>query len=213
MAGTLAQSSRPKNLPVFDAQPAHLGYSVGVNMMNFIYNEVGTYDVQTQQNPGININLITSVKLAKYLDFRAMPGIMFGQRDMQIDQGGQTWDAKIESVYIDMPLLLKYRSERVNNFAPYLIAGVNPRVDLTGGEISEGWQSVARIIGAFDIYPELGVGIDFYLEKVKVATELKFSVGMLDIYRPADDNQEYQLYNNAFDRISSNMVILSFHIE
>lgn len=211
--GTFAQTSRPKNLPIFDAMPAHLGYSVGVNVMSFLYQEKDGNAVAVKQNPGININLITSVRLAKYLDFRAMPGIMFGQRDVSVTSTFGTWEAPIESVFIDLPLLLKYRSERVNNFAPYLIAGVNPRVDLTGGEITDGWKRAARIVDAFDVYPELGVGLDFYLEKVKVSTELKFSIGMLNVYKPAEDVTEYQVYNNAFERISSNMVILSFHIE
>lgn len=204
------QESRPRNLPVFDSQPAHLGYSVGINFMNFLHD--GGDGVTIRQNPGINLNLITSVRLSRYLYFRALPGIMFGQRDVGIKTVAGEWDAKIESVYIDLPLLVKYRSERVNNYAPYLIAGVNPRFDLIGGEIID-WKPAHKLVQTFDVFPELGFGIDFYLAKVKLATELKFSVGMLNIFLPADDELEYALYNNAFNRISSNMVILSFHIE
>ena len=207
------QTAKPKNLPVFDAMPAHMGYSVGVNVMGFTFVPNEGIDITVVQNPGININLVSSLKLAKYLDLRFLPGIQFGQRNITIRDinSGEEWDASIESVYIDLPILLKYRSERVNNYAPYLIAGINPRFDLTGGEI-EDWKPAQRLIKAFDLTPELGVGLDFYLEKVKVSTELKFAVGLLNIYNAPPEEEEYSLYSRAFERIMSRMVIISINI-
>lgn len=134
--GAFAQKSKPMNLPIFDSNPAHLGYSVGINWMGFTTVPTDSVMISTRQNPGININLVTSIRLAKYLDLRILPGIQFGQRDIHITDSvsSEEFDAKVESVFIDLPILLKYRSKRVNNYAPYLIAGVNPRFDLTGGE-------------------------------------------------------------------------------
>ena len=212
-ASVFGQVSKPRNLPVFDALPAHLGYSVGINMMGFTYVANEGYDVSVVQNPGLNINLVTSFKLAKYLDLRFLPGIQFGQRNVTIKSklSLEEWDARIESVYIDLPILVKYRAQRINNYAPYLIAGVNPRFDLTGGEIDD-WKPAKRLIKAFDLMPELGVGLDFYLAKVKISTELKFAIGLMNIYQAPDDEEEYNLYSKAFDRIMSRMVIFSINI-
>ncbi len=212
--GAFAQKPKPMNLTTFDRETFHFGYSVGINWMGlttFVDNDM---TVAVKQNPGININLITNLRLGKYLDLRFLPGIQFGQRDMSIvnSVGGTSWDARIESVYMDLPFLLKYRAMRVNNFAPYLIAGVNPRIDLTGGEI-ENWKPVQRLVKPFDVFPELGVGIDFYLDKVKVATELKFAVGMLNVYNPPPEEPEYDLFRLSMDRMLSRMVILSIHVE
>ncbi len=209
------QTSRPKNMPGFDAMPAHLGYSVGMSIIGFTYIPQDGIDVTVRQNPGINLNIVTNVRLGKYLDFRFLPGIQFGQRDILIkDLTNPTvaaFDARIESVFIDLPFLIKYRAERVNNYAPYLIAGVNPRLDITGGEI-EDWKPAQRLIRAFDVYPELGVGLDFYLAKVKISSELKFAVGLLDLYFPPPDEPEYDLYSRAFEKIMSRMVIFSINI-
>ena len=145
-----------------------------------------------------------------------LPGIQFGQRDVGIEDSLSKVNIKIESVFVDLPVLIKYRADRVNNYAPYLIAGINPRAELLGSELKE-WKRSQRLIKALDIYPELGVGIDFYLEKVKVAAELKFSVGMLNIYRelnpddPATAN--YALYAKGISTILSRMVIFSIHVE
>jgi hypothetical protein len=101
----------------------------------------------------------------------------------------------------------------LNNYAAYLIVGANPRFDLTGGEI-QNWRPVQRLVKAFDIYPELGVGTDFYAVKVKVALELKFGVGMLNIFNPPPgDAPEYALYANGVKRILSQMMVLAVHVE
>jgi len=207
------QVSRPRNLPTFDALPAHLGYSVGINTMGLIYVMNDGYDMSVMQNPGLNINLVTSFKLAKYLDLRFLPGIQFGTRSIKVTNTStkEEWEADIESVYVDLPILIKYRAERINNYAPYLIAGVNPRLAINGGEM-EDWKRAPRLLKFFDFGPELGVGLDFYLAKVKMSTELKFAVGLNNIYKPYPDIEEYDIYSKAFERIMSRMVIFSINI-
>lgn len=228
------QRSRPHNLSTFDNKQFHFGYSVGVNWMGFtsIPASKDTFYIDLKQHPGININLITSLRLGKYLDLRMNPGIQFSQRDLTVYEYdripnedptkldtayaiGQFGPKKIESVFLEVPLLIKYRSKRVNNFAPFVIAGVNPRFDLTGGEIESIWNnsSEERLIKVFDIYPELGVGMDFYTPQVKVGVELKFSVGLLNIHKKPSADPEYELYHRGVNRMMSRMVILAIHIE
>lgn len=213
----MAQRSVPKNIPAFDKQLFRFGYSVGVNWMSFTLDPTyrDTFQLDVTQHPGINVNLITSLRITKYLDLRCTPGIQFSQRDLQVTKKNaspEVWDAKVESVYFEMPFLLKYRSKRVNNYAPFLLVGVAPKFDLTGGEI-ENWKPVKRLVGAFDIFPELGVGLDFYASKVKVTTELKFSVGVTNVFLPPGDDKEYDLFGGAIERLMSKMVIFSIQIQ
>jgi len=209
----LAQRSRLRNMPSADQNSFHFGYSVGINRFGCTILSKDGYQVNLVENPGININLITDYRLGKYLNIRFLPGIQFTQRDLTVTNkmslDTKTW--KVESIFIDLPLLLKYRSLRVNNFAPYLIAGVNPRFDLTRAEIV-GWKPATPMLKAFDIYPELGVGVDLYTPMVKVAVELKFSIGMRDVFLGPED-AEFDLYNAGIDKIFSRLVVLSFHVE
>jgi len=211
--GVFGQKSKPMNLTTFDSMEAHLGYSVGINWMSYTLVPNNGMDLSIKQYPGININLVTNIRLAQYLDLRILPGIQFGQRDLFIKDNNtsEEWDAQIESVYIDFPILLKYSSQRVNNYAPYLIAGINPRFDLTGGEI-EDWRSAQRLVKVFDFFPEIGVGIDFYLANVKMATELKFSIGLRNTFFPPPPEADYELYGRAIDQMLSRMVIFAIHI-
>ena len=209
-----AQRSKPMNLTTFDREDFHFGYSVGINWMGFTTIPADSIMINTKQNPGININLITDLRMGKFLSLRFLPGIQFSQRDLHITDSISlaSWNAKVESVYLDFPFLVKYRAQRVNNYAPYLVLGINPRVDLTGGEI-ENWKPVQRIVKAFDVFPELGFGLDFYLDQVKVSTELKFSVGLLNIYNPPSEETGYELFSRAMDKMLSRMIIFAIHIE
>jgi len=211
----LSQKSKPKNMAMADTQPFHFGYSVGISTLGFTAVPKDGYKLDLKQNPGININLITDYRISKFLNVRFLPGIQFGQRDLNVtnkltaETKARAW--WIESVFVDLPLLLKYRSLRVNNYSPYLIAGVNPRFDLIRAEL-EGWKPATPMLKSFDFYIELGAGVDFYLSMVKVATELKFSVGMRDIFQgPADPL--FNLYVAGVSSIFSRMVILAFHVE
>jgi len=148
------------------------------------------------------------------LDLRFLPGIQFGQRDLSVTNNfndtTKTW--KIEGIFIDLPISLKFRSVRVNNFAPYVIAGFNSRLDLIRSEVI-GWRPATPMLKFLDFYPELGVGVDFYLDRVKVAMELKFSIGLRDIFFLDPDLPDYHIYSAGISGIYSRMFGISFHVE
>ncbi|MFA5814338.1 MAG: porin family protein [Bacteroidales bacterium] len=209
----LPQTSKPKNMVMADFNKFHFGYSVGINTVGFTIIPKDGYHLDLVQNPGININLITDYRLGKFLNIRFLPGIQFAQRDITVTNKltSETGTWPIESVFVDLPVLLKYRSQRVNNYAPYLIAGIGPRFDLTRAEIV-GWKPATPMLKSFDFYTELGVGVDFYLSMAKVAVELKFAIGMLDIFLDPEKS-EFSLYVSGVDKIFSRMVVLAFHVE
>ncbi len=204
------QVSRPKNLPMFETKKFHFGYTVGGGSMGFkmSFNE-NKNAVIDGFKPAILIGVVTDFSLSRYTSLRFLPGISFGQRDIEITNSSLL--PRIETVFVELPLLVKYRAVRLNNFAPYIVGGVNARLDLTGGELIRG-RVAERLIKFVDFYYELGVGFDSYLQKVRLSTELKFSIGISDVFLPVTNN-EYEDYSNTFNSLFSRLVILSFHIE
>ncbi len=191
----------------------HIGYSFGINVAGFSTVKAENFEVSLQKNPGINLNLIADYQLKKNWNLRFQPGIQFIERDLTIkdisNNKAKVW--KIESIYLDMPLLLKHNLKRVRNHAPYVIGGLCPKFDLLGTE-NETFRASRRMLSLFDIYPELGVGMDFYMARVKFAMDLKFSLGLMDLFTDQDD-EFYQLYTAGIEKIFSRMVVLSFHVE
>lgn len=195
---------------MFETKKFHFGYTVGVGSMRF---RMSLNEDQKAENdsfmPAILIGVVTDLSLSRYTSLRFLPAVSFGQRDIMIENS--TLIPRIETVFVEFPFLIKYRAVRLNNFAPYIIGGINTRLDLTGGELIRG-RVAERLIKFFDIYYEMGLGFDFYLQKVRLSTELKFSIGIRDVFLPATNN-DYADYTNAFNSLFSRLVIFSFHIE
>ncbi len=224
------QKPKVKNDPTHDDRPIHFGFSLGMNMMDYriIHSEDAisehVYVGLDQIIPGINIHAIANLRLAEYFDLRSLPGISFGERYMYFKntRPGDTStfyefkNYKVESSYLEWPFLLKYKSKRLNNFRPYLIGGANLRYDLA---IKREYDIEEQLImiKPLDIYGEIGFGMDFYLTYFKFATEIKYSFGFTNILRTEDRHGElppdFEKYTRVIDKLTSHMVIISFHFE
>ncbi len=220
---SLAHAQRPRvqNDPNYDKETLHFGFTVGLNFMDFgidmdndAYAKDLLYADITQMFPGFHVSMVSNLRLAEYLDLRALPGICFGQRNLTYydKEGAEERIMKVPSTFIEIPLLLKYKAARLNNFRPYLIGGFNIRYDLASNKEFDEEDEIYVRINPFDVYYELGFGIDNYLQYFKYSTELKISVGLRDIlnHTPHDPHSQYA---NAISRMNSFLVMLSFHFE
>jgi hypothetical protein len=220
------QRQKPKNASWYDDKLLHFGFSLGFNAMDFNITPNQEYlavdylypDV-TALNPGINIQIVSDLRAAKFLDIRFLPGVSFGQRVVSYysvkDPGNPVIyneGQKIESSFLEFPLLLKFKGERLNNMRPYIIGGFNYRYDLAGKKEFDPEKPVYIRLKRPDLYYEAGAGFDFYLTYFKLSIELKMSRGFGDVLvKEAVPNHEE--YYNAIERMSSNIWILAFHFE
>ncbi len=219
---SFSQKQKPKNDSWYDDKKLHFGFSLGLNLMDFDITPNQTYLVQNGYypevsilNPGINIQVVTNYRPAKYFDLRFLPGVSFGQRNVRyydystgaIINEGQ----RLESSFLEFPLLLKYKGARLNNVRPYVIGGINYRYDLAGKKEYDEDKQVYIRLKRSDLYYELGAGLDFYLPYFKLSVEIKTSRGIRDIivHEPA----QYPEYVNAIEKMHSRIWIIAFHFE
>jgi hypothetical protein len=151
------------------------------------------------------------------MDLRLLINLTFTQRDLNYlrlreNQNEELFFSshtmKISSTFLEVPLLLKFKSRRVNNYRVYVVGGVNPRIDLAAKKkIPEELQPMIRLAQP-DIYGEFGSGVDFYLPFFKLSTELKMGVGLRNMAIP--DNTEF---TGAMKYLKSKIFLLSFHFE
>ncbi|MGF1586174.1 MAG: porin family protein [Bacteroidales bacterium] len=221
-----------KNLPVHDNKALHFGFTLGLNSMDFRINH-SEYAVEniffaevSSITPGFNINIVSNFRLSPSFDFRVLPGVAFGQR--RIDYytmdgpglpGSEQWAEgavpvadsyqDMESSFLEFPVVLKYKSIRINNYRPYVLGGINLRYDL-----AKNFNEDDRIyldLKPFNIYMETGFGIDFYLPYFKLSTELKYATGFLDmLHRRVSSQTKFQ---DAIGSLKSNLIIFSLHFE
>jgi len=219
--GSYGQQTVPLNEPNHDDRPIHFGFCIGLNMMNFVVHPNAQLSLDknkrilasvSQPSPGFHIQVVSNYRLAEYFDLRFLPGVSFGQRtlnffkDDTLIRGG---DQKLESNFLEFPLLLKYKSKRLNNFRPYIITGSNFRIDLAK-TLSED-DGIYLALKRFDLYYEIGAGIDCYMPYFKMSIELKYSYGFVNVLRQkSNSHPEFQ---NSIDRLNSTLTMLSFIFE
>lgn len=221
--GTLAaQPSNGKvpNLPNFDDKALNFGFLIGFNTMNYrvvskapdLQGPGGVrYADVVRLNPGINIGMVTNFRLNQYFSFRVLPGISFGQRDLLFTGENGEEDPhplEIKSTYIEVPLVLKINGARMHNAKPFFTTGINPRFDLAKS------KKDGMLVRPFDVYWEVGAGFDSYMSYFRFSTELKLSVGLMNVLDPSGTGEPEDIYySDVLDRLTSRIFVLNFYFE
>lgn len=217
------QVKKPQNDPGYDYKRLHFGFTVGLNTMDFgvrrpVLDSTLLFADVSRITPGFQVSIVSDMRLADYLSLRFLPGITFGQRTLYFyeEQSPDNYTLvskmEVESNFLDFPLVVKYKSKRVNNYAPYIIAGGSVRYDLAARKEYETDTDVYVRLKPLDLYFELGFGIDIYLQYFKFSPELKLSTGFRNVL-VEDPELTNPQYVNSIDRLNSYIVMLSFHFE
>jgi hypothetical protein len=201
-----------------DEKAIHFGFCLGLNAMdgNITHSNANYQgDVLlgniTNLSMGFHIQVVSAARLTDNLELRFLPGVAFGQRELLFYRNDQPYGTpqKLESSYIELPLLLKYKSTRVNNYRGFLVGGLNPRFDLAKTYRED--EDIFMDLKLNDLCYELGGGFDFYFPYFKLSIELRGSWGMFDVLkRRSTPHPEYQ---NAVAKLRSSVYMISFYIE
>jgi hypothetical protein len=215
------QKQKPKNVSWYDDKLLHFGFSVGFNTMDFnitpSYAAMKTdslYPEVALLNPGINIQIVTDLRPGPNFDIRFLPGVSFGQRNIHYykNQVLVNEQQRMESSFLEFPLLIKYKGNRLNNVRPYIVGGLNFRYDLAGKKEYDEEKPIYLRLNRADLYYEIGPGLDFYLPFFKLSVELKVSTGLRDVL-VHDPAPGYPQYARAIEKMKSQIWIISFHFE
>ena len=165
----------------------------------------------TNLSPGFHIQAVSAARLTDYLEVRFLPGVAFGQRELLFYRHGRLYEKPqtLESSYIELPLLLKYKSKRVNNYRGFIVGGLNPRFDLA--KTYRESEGIYMDLKMNDLCYELGSGFDFYLPYFKLSIELRGSWGMFNILNRR--TTPYPEFQNAIESLRSSTYMISFYIE
>jgi hypothetical protein len=220
-AGSLfAQKQKVKNQPYGDYKLYHFGISIGVNFQDIlpvnagVATETGETWFATIPNysPGFSAGLLADLYLNPYMNLRFSPMLHFGDKVFRFVEpaSGQSLQAIIRSNYLTTPLDLKIRSVRINNYRPYVLAGVYSAFDF-GRKTDE-----AVYLGFWDYGLSIGLGCDFYLPIIKVSPEIRFSFGLPDVIthnRTDITDNNLRKYSDALAKGRTRMISLVLNFE
>lgn len=216
------RDARALNLPKFDYRYYHFGFLLSMNRSDFTmrYQPDFTFSdslmsVDNVSQPGFNLALLASLNFTKNINLRFVPGLSFQDRALKyrfLQSSGRITETtkRVESVFLDFPLLLKLRTNRVDNMAAYA---------LIGGKFSRDMQSQKDVnqevedelivkIRDIDWSLDVGGGFDFFLTYFKFGVELKSSFGFPNILIPEDHR-----FSTPFSSLRTRTFVLSFTFE
>ncbi len=229
----MAQGKKVQNKPYIDLRPFHFGVVVGMHLQDMEMLNVGPQTVvaddgtttqlvtcdQDRWDPGFNVGVLGEWRMNDNFYFRLSPTLYFGNRHLMFTnltttlENGQpiTQTQDMKSVYVAAPMDLIFAAPRFNNRRPYVLAGINPMLNLSGKDSD--YLKLKR----YDLLFEVGVGCNMYMPFFKLRPELKFCYGLinsLDTNHAStlkDDNM--RIYSSAVSRATSKMIVLSFYFE
>ena len=202
----------------FDKPQLSWGYFLGMNNYDYNFDYISdTYDIQTEKSFGFNVGLIGNFRISDYFDIRFEPGLVMSNRNLVFNpaQFGETEFnqnqhlREIKSTYIHFPLLLKISSKRLNNFKPFVLAGVSTALNLSSKENNVDDNSLGQFRTKKNVFfYELGFGIDLYLEWFKFSPSIRGVFALSDEH--VDDNDPFSPWTSNIDFMKTSGILLNF---
>jgi len=212
--------NQPENLPKYDKQVVHFGFTLGLNSTNFAIDRVGDlkisdsiYTVESEPVTGLNLGILSNLRIGDYFDLRFIPTLSFCQRNLKYhfiynDTAQSLVTKNIESTYLEFPFDLKFKSNRINNYRIYVLAGFKYQIDMVSqAKVRKTDKDIIKL-KRNDYGYEIGLGFDFYLTYFKFSPEIKMYNGLTNLIV-----KENTTFDNPIKGLYAKTFVLSLFFE
>lgn len=207
LSATLLFSQAPKrgkdiNLQQYDQVPWHFGFLFGIHISRYELKYADAYlrgslatlhSVHARNSPGFKVGFIANYRLHNQLNLRFIPTVAFYEDRVEYQYTTGEVDTQLNEVtQIELPILLKYKSERRSNTRVYMLAGISPSVEARSNEKKNAIEnSIILKTNEYSVAAEFGVGIDIYLPYFKFSPEVRYGFGLVNTLY--DEENKYTL--------------------
>lgn len=218
-AVTIAQSDNEINQENHDDKPYHFGINIGYNESHFNFTHHPRFlqydsimDVESINNPGINLAWLVNVRVSNHFDIRLHPlDLTFSEKAFLYTQKYEpdtSVTKKVQSITLSFPVHIAFSSDRIGNFKVYTIAGGKFDYDLASNAGASKAEDLVKL-NRSDLSVELGLGFHIYFPYFVLSPEIKLSNGLTNLHA-RDPNLKY---SNVLDKINSRMITFSLTVE
>lgn len=167
--------------------------------------------IQPMWEPGFNLGLLGNLRLSKFIDLRFVPSLEFTEKRVVFNMaipGDSVSDRSMEAINMDLPVQLKFKSDRIKNFRFYGLLGTKFDYDLSSNTQSHRTDQFLKV-SPIDAGYEIGVGFEFFNPNFIFSPEIKLSQGLI--------NQIYHDPNlpltEAIQSLKTRTIVISIHLE
>jgi len=206
----------------YDLRRFNLGFSLGINVaMTNLETQTPFKDpdvnlelksVDAHGQAGINLGLITNLNLHNNIDVRFVPAVSLQQRNFDlylVMKNGKDSIAKrqLEAAYLELPFYVKFKSNYYRNMRVYYGQGIKYSLNLASDRKVRNDPNVLKI-NSQDIALEFAFGIDLYGDKLKLTPELRYSMGLPDIFV-----RKNTYFSGGISGMRNQMLLISLNFE
>jgi hypothetical protein len=203
-----------KNNPNYDEKKLTYGFLIGLHTTSYQIKYADVFMTPKYENvhainpiwkPGFSLGFIVNYRLNDYLDFRVTPKVAFYEHELEYvyTDNSPRQTKLVETTMVELPLLLKYKSERRGNVRMYVVGGIKPAIEASGQKEVENEETVEMKTSNFHL--EAGFGFDLYYPLFKFSPEIRFSRGVVDLL--ANRNNPF---SEPLGRVNTNTVTIYF---
>jgi len=199
-------------------KPYYFGISLGLNNNDFLLNKSSYFianDSISIAEPtrgfGLHVQMIVNLKIGQSFDFRLLPGFSFADRKIDYTSNFAAENdsrKRIESVYIEAPFLIRYKSAPYRDMRMFAITGIKYTFDVNNNSRARNNQSLVKI-SPHDFQFELGAGMQFFFPFFIFSPELKMSTGIGNVLLYDHNLNE----SKVLEKVMTHVFTISFHFE
>ena len=220
MPALKAQFNQGSNVNYLDFQNKnyYFGITLGYNQSDFrifhskkfIQND-SFYRAESVTGPGFNLGIVSNLKLGDYFDIRFLPTLSFLERNIRYTQPGEvprSISRPIESVLVELPFHVRYKSAPYHDFRLFIISGVKYSFDVASDSRTRQAAGLVKIAPT-DFAFEYGAGIQFFFPYFIFSPEIKISQGLNNVLIYDDKLQQ----STVLEKVMSRAFTISLHFE
>ncbi|MEO5907922.1 MAG: outer membrane beta-barrel protein, partial [Ginsengibacter sp.] len=187
----MAQFDNAVNQENHDDKPYHFGINIGYNKSHFNFTHHPRFlqydsimDVESVNNPGINLAWLVNVRMSDHFDIRLHPlDLTFSEKAFIYSQKYEEdplVTKKVQSITLSFPIHISFSSDRIHNFKVYTIAGGKFDYDLASNAGASKAEDLIKL-NRSDLSVELGLGFHIYFPYFVLSPEVKLSSGLTNL--------------------------------
>jgi hypothetical protein len=168
--------------------------------------------ISSRRTPGFAVGFITRYNVTENLEALLTPLIVFADRELNYSFKNSTNNVtpQVQATTIDLPLLLKLKSDKVGSVRAYVVGGVKYSIAISKQQDDLNQAPLQRKIlnsRNFASY-EAGLGCDIYFQSFKMSPELKISNSLGNILV-----QSTNPLSSPIDKLFLHQIMFSLHFE
>ncbi len=210
-----SQSSAQLNYLEKGQKTIYFGINMAVNMADFkikpavkgpYSDTILTFD--SKLAPGFNLGIIANYQFNKYFDLRFIPALSFSDKILTYeDNRNREIEQTISSIYLDFPLMIRFKSQPIRDVRIFVLLGVKYDFDLAANQTARQADDIVKL-KKHDFALEYGFGFQIFFPYFVLSPEFKFSHGLMNIHEPSGT-----IYSRVIDQLFSRAFTISINFE